>query len=268
MSTKPALRRAFGYGAIAVGIVAGIALLVLPSLVPLRVNYETIEDWMGREGWARTEGVILDWQERTVETGTRISFGYEVEYRYEVNGRTYVNDRVRLNPDDDHGHPEWEPQAVCSSEDHCGWTIVYYRAADPSESVLIGPELGQPFWLSLLYRGGTIVLGLVAIGMGFRRGLDYFASAEAAGKKSELLSQYLDADGRIAIWPDDPEHREEFLRFLANKVKRGKVYSRDEIERVLKQHCALDDHEMVLRQLVSARYFDTTAGDKQFWRLK
>jgi hypothetical protein len=82
------------------------------------------------------------------------------------------------------------------------------------------------------------------------------------------LARFLDAKGRVRLWPAGEADRRELLSYLADKFAPSKTYTEKEINALLVEHVPpfVRDHVTVRRDLVDARWLERSHNGAQYWR--
>jgi hypothetical protein len=79
------------------------------------------------------------------------------------------------------------------------------------------------------------------------------------------LDRYLDAAGRLTLYPKRGARRRLALLFLASKVEPEREYSEAEINALLRQHHTFDDPALLRRELFEAGFLDRTPDGSRYW---
>lgn len=81
------------------------------------------------------------------------------------------------------------------------------------------------------------------------------------------LSNYIDQEGKVKIWPSKRKHKLLVLDYLSSKFDLGAYYSEKEINEILNKYHLFGDHAILRRELFNAGYIDRTNDCSKYWRV-
>jgi spectinomycin phosphotransferase len=101
--------------------------------------------------------------------------------------------------------------------------------------------------------------------------LEQYAAPAATGgadlqRADPALRSYLDAEGRLAIYPSKARHKQLALSYLVGSFERGRRYSEPEVNRIIRSRQTFDDWATLRRDLYEAGLILRTRNGMQYWR--
>jgi DNA-binding MarR family transcriptional regulator len=90
--------------------------------------------------------------------------------------------------------------------------------------------------------------------------------ADARAGQPEQLRRFLDATGRVTMWPAKRPSQELLLSYLISKLEQGREYTEREINELLNQWHTYKDHATLRRALYDAQLLDRTPDGARYWR--
>lgn len=67
-----------------------------------------------------------------------------------------------------------------------------------------------------------------------------------------ILRRFLDEQGRVAVWPSKPAHKQIILAYLATKFAPDRTYTEKEVNEILNNWHTFTDWPLLRRGLVDA----------------
>jgi hypothetical protein len=92
------------------------------------------------------------------------------------------------------------------------------------------------------------------------------AEADARAGQPEPLRRFLDAAGRVTMWPAKRQSQDLLLSYLASKFEQGREYTERDVNQLLNQWHSYQDHATLRRALYDARLLDRTPDGARYWR--
>ena len=80
------------------------------------------------------------------------------------------------------------------------------------------------------------------------------------------LLNYLDAAGRVTIWPAKKTFRLRLFEYLASFFEVERMYSEKEVNSLLTQHLVTSDYATIRRDLCDFRYLQRERDGSRYWR--
>ncbi|MCK8060162.1 MULTISPECIES: DUF2087 domain-containing protein [unclassified Fusibacter] len=84
----------------------------------------------------------------------------------------------------------------------------------------------------------------------------------------EKISQYLDDQGRVKIWPSKQAKKKAVLRYLSSKFDFDKDYSEKKVNELIVQWHTFGDYFLLRRGLIELRLLQRTKNGAEYWRIK
>jgi hypothetical protein len=69
-----------------------------------------------------------------------------------------------------------------------------------------------------------------------------------------MISNFIDADGRVVVWPKKHANKDLVVAYLATKFDSGVVYDEHEVNDILKAWHTFQDWSLLRRELVERKY--------------
>lgn len=82
----------------------------------------------------------------------------------------------------------------------------------------------------------------------------------------EKWKHYLDAAGRVTVWPAKRDARAGVLRYLGAGLEFGRYYTEKEINVYLDTRHTFGDHFLLRREMVDAGILCRVADGSRYWR--
>jgi hypothetical protein len=79
------------------------------------------------------------------------------------------------------------------------------------------------------------------------------------------LERYLDATGRVRVYPSKNVRKRLVLAYLAFQFRPGQEYSEAEVNALLRGHHTFDDPALLRRDLFDWGFLDRTADGARYW---
>lgn len=79
-----------------------------------------------------------------------------------------------------------------------------------------------------------------------------------------MLRRFLDEQGRVAVWPSKPTHKQLVLVYLATKFAPGRTYTEKEVNEILKTWHTFGDWPLLRRGLVDAGFLGRDRGGYEY----
>jgi hypothetical protein len=92
------------------------------------------------------------------------------------------------------------------------------------------------------------------------------AEADVRASLPEPLRRFLDAGGRVTMWPAKRQSQDLLLGYLASKFEHGREYTEREVNALLNQWHSYQDPATLRRALYDARLLDRTPDGARYWR--
>ncbi len=92
------------------------------------------------------------------------------------------------------------------------------------------------------------------------------AEADARASQPEPLRRFLDAAGRVTMWPAKRQSQDLLLSYLASKFEQGREYTEREVNQLLNQWHSYQDHATLRRALYDAHLLNRTPDGARYWR--
>lgn len=80
----------------------------------------------------------------------------------------------------------------------------------------------------------------------------------------EILKSFLDAEGRLAVFPSKRKMKLYALIYLAEKLEKNRVYTEKEINAALNEWHTFGDPATLRRELYNHRFLDRDSYGKQY----
>jgi len=82
------------------------------------------------------------------------------------------------------------------------------------------------------------------------------------------LRRYLDAAGRIVMWPPKRPQQQQLLRYLAEKFEAEREYTESEVNEVLQQWSEAMDHATLRREMYNEHLLERARNGSRYWKGK
>ncbi len=92
------------------------------------------------------------------------------------------------------------------------------------------------------------------------------AEADARAALPQPLRRFLDAAGRVTMWPVKRPSQDMLLGYLIAKFEHGREYTEREVNQLLNQWHTYEDYATLRRALYDARLLDRTPDGARYWR--
>ena len=79
------------------------------------------------------------------------------------------------------------------------------------------------------------------------------------------LERYLDAAGRVTVYPSKITRKHLVLEYLASRFRPGQEYSEAEVNALLRVHHTFDDPALLRRDLFDWGYLGRTTDGSRYW---
>ncbi len=96
---------------------------------------------------------------------------------------------------------------------------------------------------------------------------DQIVSEPSMALPADLL-KYLDAAGRVVVWPAKKTLRLRLLEYLASFFEIERIYSEKEVNHLLLQQLTASDYATIRRDLCDLRYLQRERNGSRYWRVK
>ena len=93
------------------------------------------------------------------------------------------------------------------------------------------------------------------------------AEADVRAGQPEPLRRFLDADGRVTMWPAKRQSQDLLLSYLISKFEHGREYAEREVNQLLNQWHSYEDPATLRRALYDAQLLDRTLDGARYWRV-
>jgi len=80
------------------------------------------------------------------------------------------------------------------------------------------------------------------------------------------LSNFLDDNNRVKIWPKKHALKREVLLYLATKFEADRDYSEKEVNQILSEWHTFDDYFLLRRGLIEDRLLSRTRNGSRYWK--
>jgi hypothetical protein len=80
------------------------------------------------------------------------------------------------------------------------------------------------------------------------------------------ISAFLDADGKIKIWPAKQEKKKEILEYLALKFEGNGFYTEKEVNAIIENWHSFGDYFLLRRELVDYGLLSRTTNGLKYWK--
>ena len=92
------------------------------------------------------------------------------------------------------------------------------------------------------------------------------AEADVRAGLPEPLRRFLDAAGRVTMWPAKRQSQDLLLSYLISKFEHGREYAEREVNGLLNQWHSYKDPATLRRALYDAQLLDRTPDGARYWR--
>jgi hypothetical protein len=92
------------------------------------------------------------------------------------------------------------------------------------------------------------------------------AEEDARAGQPEQLRRFLDASGRVTMFPVKRQSQDLVLGYLISKFEHRREYTEREVNELLNQWHSYQDHATLRRALYDAQLLDRTADGARYWR--
>ena len=92
------------------------------------------------------------------------------------------------------------------------------------------------------------------------------AEADVRAGLPEPLRRFLDAAGRVTMWPAKRQSQDLLLSYLISKFEHGREYAEREVNQLLNQWHSYQDPATLRRALYDAQLLDRTPDGARYWR--
>ena len=83
---------------------------------------------------------------------------------------------------------------------------------------------------------------------------------------ADLLTRFLDNNGRVKQWPSKRAMQLEVIAYLANKFPQNTIYSEAEVNEILKRLHTFGDWAILRRELCDLGYLDRDINGTEYKR--
>lgn len=80
------------------------------------------------------------------------------------------------------------------------------------------------------------------------------------------ITQFLDSDGKIKIWPSKLDKKKEILIYLATKFENDRVYTEKQVNAIIIDWHTFGDYFMLRRGLVDYGFILRTTNGSKYWK--
>jgi hypothetical protein len=91
---------------------------------------------------------------------------------------------------------------------------------------------------------------------------------DARAGQPEQLRRFLDAAGRVTMFPVKRQSQDLVLNYLVSKFEQGREYTEREVNQLLSQWHTYKDHATLRRALYDAQLLDRTPDGARYWRAR
>lgn len=92
-------------------------------------------------------------------------------------------------------------------------------------------------------------------------------SASAVAPRAEGVARYLDAAGRVVMYPSKWKAKQLVLAYLSSKFEVDREYTEREVNQLLQEHHTFSDWAVLRRDLFEAGYLGRTLDGTRYWLL-
>jgi len=82
--------------------------------------------------------------------------------------------------------------------------------------------------------------------------------------EADIITRFIDDEGRITVWPSKSRHKEIVISYLAGKFQKGHPYIEKEVNEVIKQWHTFTDWPLLRRELVDRGYLNRDRGGYEY----
>ena len=91
-------------------------------------------------------------------------------------------------------------------------------------------------------------------------------SLEDSGDHPQELKRFLDAQGRITLWPSKRRDQLLVLDYLASQFEPGRFYTEREVNTTLIEHITFEDYATLRRELYNYDFINRDRNGARYWR--
>ena len=71
---------------------------------------------------------------------------------------------------------------------------------------------------------------------------------------------------KIVRWPKKPSDKETVIKFLSTKFRSNKIYSEEEVNKIITQTHLFNDIALLRRELISRKYLFRKNDGSKYWK--
>ena len=71
---------------------------------------------------------------------------------------------------------------------------------------------------------------------------------------------------QIIRWPKKPSDKETVIKFLSTKFRSNKIYSEEEVNKIITQTHLFNDIALLRRELISRKYLFRKNDGSKYWK--
>lgn len=86
--------------------------------------------------------------------------------------------------------------------------------------------------------------------------------------EQSTIHNFLDAEGRLFVWPAKHKHKLLALEYLCSKFTPGQRYSEKEVNAILNQFHTFGDWALLRRYLVDYGFLNRVSNGSAYWRVE
>ena len=82
------------------------------------------------------------------------------------------------------------------------------------------------------------------------------------------ISNYLDGNGKIKVWPSKRKYKLEVLKFLYSRFHEGIYYNEKEVNRIIMDSSLISDYTLLRREMIDNGFLCRTRDCLKYWKGK
>lgn len=84
----------------------------------------------------------------------------------------------------------------------------------------------------------------------------------------ELIKNYLDANGKVKIYPSKRKYKIYILMYLSEYFEENKTYTEKEVNEIIDEHTLFKDSALIRREMYNLKLFDREKDCSKYYARK